>query len=44
MEKVEKTITKPIFFVIGTTATGKTRLSIELAKKFGGEILNADSM
>lgn len=28
----------------GPTATGKTALSVALAKRFGGEIINADSM
>ena len=28
----------------GPTAVGKTRLSIELAKAVGGEIISADSM
>lgn len=31
-------------FIVGPTASGKTALSIELAKKFGGEIISADSM
>lgn len=31
-------------FVIGPTASGKTSVSIELAKKFNGEIISADSM
>ncbi len=31
-------------FVVGPTASGKTSLSIELAKKFDGEIISADSM
>lgn len=31
-------------FVVGPTASGKTSLSIELAKKFNGEIISADSM
>ncbi len=36
---------KPLVVVIvGPTASGKTRLSIELAKKFNGEIVSADSM
>lgn len=36
---------KPLVVVIvGPTASGKTRLSIELAKRFGGEIVSADSM
>ena len=32
-----------IIVVIGPTAVGKTKLSIELAKHFNGEIINADS-
>lgn len=31
-------------FIAGPTASGKTALSIEIAKKFGGEIVCADSM
>lgn len=31
-------------FIVGPTASGKTALSIELAKNFGGEIICADSM
>lgn len=31
-------------FVVGPTASGKTALSIEIAKQFGGEIVSADSM
>ena len=30
--------------ICGPTASGKTRLSIELAKRLGGEIISADSM
>ncbi|MBQ3136171.1 MAG: tRNA (adenosine(37)-N6)-dimethylallyltransferase MiaA [Clostridia bacterium] len=30
--------------VVGPTASGKTALAIEIAKKFGGEIVSADSM
>ncbi len=33
-----------IVAVVGPTASGKTALSIELAKKFGGEIISCDSM
>ena len=33
-----------ILVVCGPTATGKTRLGIELAREFGGEIVSADSM
>ena len=36
---------RPYVVVIGgPTATGKTALSVALAKQFGGEIINADSM
>lgn len=31
-------------FITGPTASGKTALSVRLAKKFGGEIVSADSM
>ena len=30
--------------IVGPTASGKTALSIELAKKYNGEIINGDSM
>lgn len=33
-----------IIAVVGPTASGKTGLSIELASKFGGEIISCDSM
>ncbi|NLY45249.1 MAG: tRNA (adenosine(37)-N6)-dimethylallyltransferase MiaA [Tissierella sp.] len=33
-----------LFILIGPTAIGKTALSIDLARKFGGEIISADSM
>src|SRR4030066_2093649 len=34
----------PLVIINSPTATGKTTLSVELARKFGGEIVNADSM
>lgn len=34
----------PIAAVVGATASGKTALAIELAQRFGGEIVSADSM
>ncbi|WP_283092917.1 tRNA (adenosine(37)-N6)-dimethylallyltransferase MiaA [Planococcus alpniumensis] len=33
-----------VIAVVGPTASGKTALSIELAKRLGGEIINGDSM
>lgn len=35
---------RKVIFIVGPTASGKTSLSIELAKEFGGEIISADSM
>jgi tRNA dimethylallyltransferase len=34
---------KPIIVITGPTASGKTSLAIDLANKFDGEIINADS-
>lgn len=34
----------PIIVICGPTASGKTALSIKIAKRFGGEIVSADSM
>lgn len=33
-----------VIVIVGPTAVGKTRLSIELAKRFCGEIINGDAM
>ena len=33
-----------LIFISGPTASGKTSLSIELAKKLNGEIIGADSV
>ena len=33
----------PLIVIVGPTASGKTSLAIKLAKKFGGEIICADS-
>lgn len=34
----------PLLVIAGPTASGKTKLSIDLAKRFDGEIVSADSM
>ena len=34
----------PVIAVVGPTASGKTSLSIEIAKRFGGQVVSADSM
>ncbi|KOS17149.1 tRNA dimethylallyltransferase [Escovopsis weberi] len=36
--------TEPLLVVLGSTGTGKSELAIELAKRFGGEVINADAM
>lgn len=36
-------VTSPLIVIVGETASGKTALGIELAQKFGGEIICADS-
>lgn len=38
-----ETTIAPVIFIVGQTGSGKTSLSIELAKKYGGEIICADS-
>ncbi len=35
---------KPLIAVVGPTASGKTALAIEIAKKYNGEVVSADSM
>lgn len=35
---------QPIIVVLGPTATGKTKLAVELAKLYNGEVVSADSM
>ncbi|WP_330948997.1 tRNA (adenosine(37)-N6)-dimethylallyltransferase MiaA [Virgibacillus sp. MG-45] len=35
---------KKVIAIVGPTAVGKTRLSIEIAKRFNGEIISGDSM
>jgi len=37
-------IKKPVVVIVGPTASGKTKLSIEIAKLMDGEIVSADSM
>lgn len=35
---------KKVIFIVGPTASGKTKLGVEVAKKINGEIISADSM
>ena len=35
---------KKILVIVGPTASGKTRLAVELAKEHNGEVVSADSM
>jgi tRNA dimethylallyltransferase len=41
--KRENSLNKKLIVILGPTASGKTELAIKLAKKFNGEIINADS-
>ncbi|MDQ1624661.1 MAG: tRNA dimethylallyltransferase [Actinomycetota bacterium] len=34
----------PVIAVVGATATGKSDLAVDLARRLGGEVVNADSM
>src|ERR1700722_797045 len=34
---------RPLIVVVGETASGKTEFAINIAKQFGGEIINGDS-
>ena len=40
----KKNLKKKIILLFGPTAAGKSRLAIDIAKEFDGEIVNADSM
>ena len=33
-----------VIYVLGTTGVGKSKVAIDIARKFNGEIVNADSM
>ena len=34
----------PIVVVLGTTGAGKSKLAIEIAQRFGGEVISADAV
>ena len=44
MDRDERTQRPRVVVVTGPTASGKTPLAIEIAQRFSGEIVNADSM
>ena len=33
-----------VIVIVGPTASGKTRLAVDLAKKYDGEVISADSV
>lgn len=35
---------RPLIAVLGATGAGKSKLAIEIAQRFNGEIISADSM
>jgi tRNA dimethylallyltransferase len=43
MEKSEKTAVKNCLVICGPTASGKTKLGVALAQRYGGEIISCDS-
>ena len=44
MSSVAKNLKKPIYAIVGPTASGKTEIGVELALRIGGEIINCDSV
>lgn len=34
----------PVVFILGATGTGKSKLALEIGRKFNGEIISTDSM
>jgi tRNA dimethylallyltransferase len=44
LDSKDMALRQPLIVILGATACGKSRLAIELAKKFNGEIISADSM
>ena len=34
----------PLIVLMGPTASGKTSMAVEVCKKYGGEVVTADSM
>lgn len=41
----ESMLTKlPLVVILGATGTGKSKLAIQVAKRFDGEIISADAM
>ena len=39
-----RSLPPPVVVVLGATGAGKSKLALELAQKFGGEIISADAM
>ena len=44
MRKIDLSLPRRVLIIAGPTASGKSRFALELAKKFGGVIINCDSM
>jgi tRNA dimethylallyltransferase len=41
---MEKKQSNVVLFILGSTGSGKSKLALDMAEKFNGEIVNADSM
>lgn len=44
LSPIQMSVKKPLIVVLGCTGTGKSDLGIAISKKFGGEVVSADSM
>ena len=44
MRKIDLSLPRRVLIIAGPTASGKSRFALELAKKYGGVIINCDSM
>ena len=41
---LSRSLSPPVVVVLGATGAGKSKLALELAQRFGGEIISADAM
>lgn len=44
VELTPKVKSQPLTFILGATGTGKSDLAVAIAKRYNGEVINADAM